>query len=57
MDIAVKRITTATMYEQIIPLARANVKKIDIKFNFAIPNGETEPKLVRAIPAKPSNNN
>lgn len=41
------------MYEQIIPLTGANGKKIDVQFNFAIPNGETAPKLVGAIPAKP----
>ncbi|PAM93702.1 hypothetical protein B4N84_15610 [Flavobacterium sp. IR1] len=42
----------ANMYEQIIPITGANGKKIDVQFNFAVPNGETAPKLVGAIPTK-----
>jgi len=42
----------ADMYEQIITLTGANGKKIDVQFNFAVPNGETAPKLVGAIPTK-----
>ena len=44
----------ADMYEQIIPIIGANGKKIDVQFNFAVQNGETAPKLVGAIPTKPS---